>query len=177
MSVFFSKPANDDAIKKFIEMYPINLDDGYIQFIKKYNGIFVNGDGDYVDIKYNKVENEFISFQSLFGLNASNRNFDLSEINKELRQDIISINNSIVIGEDPGGNFYIFGEIQNNRKIFYWDRTYLHDNMSADKPDIIGCDGEGNYYIISENFEEFWKLLNSYISGMKFIQREHWPNS
>jgi len=173
MSVFFWKSPDEELIRNLMDKYAVSLDDDYIQFLKKYNGIFVDGDGDYIDIKLDKVENEFISFQALFGLNNPRRNFDLFQLNDELRQEIESLSHPLVIGEDPGGNFYVLENTPESKKVFYWDRTHLHCNANADKPDIAEHGEEGNYYMVSENFGEFWKLLSSYTDQMKFVQAQH----
>ena len=173
MTMFYAQPAKQKSINRLLENFPITAESEFINYLNRYNGIFIDGD-DYIDIGYTKVNNGFISFQALFGLDSENKNFNIEVVNKELRHEIHSIENPLIIGDDPGGNFYVAEG--NSWKIFYWDRIYLHNETGSDHPDIIGQDQEGNYYVISNSFGEFFEILNAFFMKMDSVEQQHWPD-
>jgi hypothetical protein len=175
MAILFSTPANVENIDALEAKFSIKIDDSYREFLTKYNGIFIDGE-DYADIEFNKVKNGFISFQSLYGLNSSNRNFDIFKINDKLLSQIAALKCPLIIGDDPGGNFYVMGLSSGGCNVFYWDRTFLHSS-SNDESDIVARENEWPYYLVAKTFGDFWDILYVFLSEMNFVKQENWPDS
>jgi len=129
----------------------------YLSFLEKQNGLFLYESGIYCEIPFD-VDDGFISFVELFGLDLDNENQDLKTQNQELKGEIKSIKNPFFLGEDGGGNFYV--QDMDNFKIYYWDRTLIHmDTNYTFKEEI------GNLYFLCDGFERFLKLINKYTKG------------
>ncbi|KVA57987.1 hypothetical protein WI61_11610 [Burkholderia cepacia] len=145
----------------------------YANFLAKWNGLFVSG-ADYLDLDFSGVDNGVISFSSLFGLAASNENFDLIEQNERVRDEVGFLSEFFVIGDDPGGNYYALAEFGDARKVLYWDRTNLRADDTA-KPDIAEVAECGNLYCVADGFPA---LLDTVVAGtkhMQFIPVDDWP--
>lgn len=176
MSVFYSVPAVDTDIDDVAKRYSISIDPEYRQFLKKYNGIFVAGE-DYVDLDFDKVENSLISFQALFGLHSTNGNFNLLNVNNDYADELSSIDSKLIIGDDPGGNYYVIGlDDSDVQCVYYWDRTHLHSFQNR-APDIREKNEEGDLYIVANSFFDFWDILYGHIRNMSFVKQDNWPDS
>lgn len=55
----------------------------HIEKLEKYNGLRIDYP-DYCDIPFDKVDNGYVSFDSLLGHDISNQNYDISVMNEEL---------------------------------------------------------------------------------------------
>lgn len=145
----------------------------YADFLKKWNGIFVGGD-DYLDFDLPGVDSGLISFSSLFGVGASNKNFDLVHQNESVCDEVGFLDEFFVIGDDPGGNYYALALVDGVRKVLYWDRTHLHaDDVS--KPDIAEVDECGNLYYVADGFAAFLDMVVDGTKNMQFVPQDNWP--
>jgi hypothetical protein len=64
---------------------------------------------EYVDLPFTKVDNGEISFQALYSFSVKNENFDLIFQNKTYGSELSFLDFPFLIGEDPGGNYYLIG--------------------------------------------------------------------
>jgi hypothetical protein len=183
MPALFANPASESDIEFLEKKYSIKLDNGLKNFYIKYNGIFIARDSeldrigdDYVNIEFNKIYHGYISLLGLYGLNSSNENFNIFNINDSFLNEITSLQMPLIIG-DTWSDFYVTGYWKNKFGIFYWDRSFSY-LLPDDKPDIeAASENEGAYYLVAEDFDSFWKLLTPSLDKMKFIKQEDWPNS
>lgn len=128
-----------------------NLPQDYLSFYEKYNGLIIT-DPDYLDIEFSTLNGLEISFDAILEVSSENDSYDLITINKELGDDLPN-SIFIIIGSDPGGNFFIMNK--DNSNIFYWDRTIIHSELDVD---FIECD-IGNIYSIELKFSNFIDLI------------------
>jgi hypothetical protein len=145
----------------------------YANFLRRWNGLFVDG-ADYLDLDFSGVDNGMISFASLFGLDASNGNFDLIEQNERVKDEVGFLSEFFVIGDDPGGNYYALAKFGDAHKVLYWDRTHLHADDTA-KPDIAEVAECGNLYYVADGFSEFLDTIVAGTKQMQFIPLDDWP--
>ncbi|MBD2782869.1 SMI1/KNR4 family protein [Xenorhabdus szentirmaii] len=162
---------DDREIFSIEQRYSITLPKSYCSFLKKYNGFYIE-DPDACNLEYHGVDDGEIAFDSLFGINIENENFNLDEINNDYLDEISFIKNTLIIGTDPGGNFYVLVTEGESKGIYYWDRTHLHVEDDVQDIAINEVDECGNLYRISDSFETFFKQLLSQTEdkGMKLIQ-------
>lgn len=168
MSIEISGSIEKQEARKILEKYNSYIPNDYIEFLSKSNGIFINGNS-YCVIPFSKVDDKEVSFQELYGIKTNNIEFDLENING-IRLDITSFNNPIIIAGDPGGNFFLFSGNQNDNKIYYWDRSHIHLDNNSDYPEK---NEEGNIYIFSNNFNEFYELIIKNLGGDTSIIRKN----
>lgn len=167
MSIEISGSIEKQEVRKILEKYNSYIPNDYIDFLSKSNGIFINGNS-YCVIPFSKVDDKEVSFQELYGIKTNNVEFDFENINN-IRLDITRFNNPIIIAGDPGGNFFLFSGNQNDNKIYYWDSTHIHLNNNSDYPEK---NEEGNIYIFSNNFNEFYELIIKNLGGDTSIIRK-----
>ena len=70
-------------------------------------------------------------------------------------KELSSVDDAMVVGEDPGGNFFlIIGNL--NYGVYYWGRTHLHYSGQAD---LAENEEEGDLYKVSDCFNDFYDLV------------------
>ncbi|MGS0897310.1 SMI1/KNR4 family protein [Burkholderia stagnalis] len=173
MPVLYGVKSAKPLFAKLESKIGFNIPADYANFLKKWNGIFIEG-SDYIDLDFSGVNNGIISFSSLFGLGASNGNFDIIEQNERVRDEVGFLNEFFVIGDDPGGNYYTFARFGDVHKVLYWDRTHLHVNDTA-KPDIVEVGECGNLYYVTDEFPVFMNMIIAGTKHMQFIPLDDWP--
>jgi hypothetical protein len=131
----------------------------------KHNGLFI-GDKSYCDIPFIKVDDEQFAFQELYAIDAENSGMDLIQCN-EISDEITAFADPIVIGADPGGNFFIINCNKNDDSIYYWDREHIHYDNNYDYGEK---DEEGNIYKIYSSFSEFYDAIILNTGGDKTIK-------
>ncbi len=163
MAINYSIGANDIEIQAFKTKFgfDIDLESEYLQFLKERNGLFLS-DETYCDIPFSMVDNGFISFQELYGINLINKNWNIDRLNNNYLDEIKSVKNVIIIGGDPGGNKFLLSTKNDNVKVFYWDRGHIHFDDNYDYKEV---DEEGNLYIVANSFSEFIKMIKDNIEG------------
>ncbi|WP_028301881.1 SMI1/KNR4 family protein [Oceanospirillum beijerinckii] len=134
--------------------------DDYKDFLLAFNGLLII-DNNYCEIPFSKVDDGFISFQELYGLGLSNNDLDLISNNKELSCELTNIKLPLIIGGDPGGNFF-FVDYGTDESVYYWDRSHIHFDGNEDIKEFDEC---GNAYIVTPNFKDFYELVLNNISG------------
>ncbi|EQB98841.1 SMI1/KNR4 family protein [Photorhabdus temperata] len=164
MPIVYGDGLSNKEIAEIENKYSIAFPKSYVDFLNKYNGLVVR-EFDACDIPYDNVDNGFISFDALFGVRFINDNFDLYEINDDYLDEISFINSCFIIGVDPGDNFYILVNDQDNIGVYYWDRTHLHaddDLQNYHFKEINEC---GNLYKVSNSFDDFFKSILEFTKG------------
>ncbi|MDR0244627.1 MAG: SMI1/KNR4 family protein [Burkholderia sp.] len=145
----------------------------YANFLRKWNGLFIDG-GDYLDFNFPSVGSRIISFSSLFGLDVANKNFDVIDQNQRVKGEAGIQGEFFVIGDDPGGNYYVLAKIDDVHKVLYWDRTHLHAGNTS-RPDIAEVDEGGNLYYVADGFSAFLIMIVDGTKHMQFISLDMWP--
>jgi hypothetical protein len=146
-----------------------SLPEDYKRFLRDRNGIAVSG-SDWVNLPFPQVSGAEIAFMFLFGFRVANRNLDVVSQTTDLSDDVTHLGNIVVIGDDGGNNPYVLVPRSGSYKVFYWDRTHLHDD-SANPVNDIPEQGEcGNMYLVSETFDDFWTLLMTFVKDFQFVQ-------
>jgi len=175
MPVLCGKPisAADAEALNAIAGFP--LPQSYLAWILGQNGLYISG-SDYVDLPFDKVDDGQISFSALFGLNISNTKFDLAYSNSMYREDLDFMDEVFIIGDDPGGNFYLLIRNQSGEPVYYWDRTHIHMLDASFKPDIMEQNECGNLYLFSDSFEDFLSEINQHTGQMHRVVAEDWPS-
>ncbi|NIF24411.1 SMI1/KNR4 family protein [Candidatus Pantoea multigeneris] len=132
--------------------------DDYKNFLSNYNGFRVSSP-DHCDIPYNNVDNNFISFDALFGHKVNNDNYDIESVNDDVIDELSFISNAVVIGIDPGDNFYVLVTEGEKSGVYYWDRACLHADDKKNNYSISGEDGYLHLYFYAKTFKQFFDLL------------------
>jgi hypothetical protein len=110
-------------------------------------------------LEYEGVDDRVIAFYALFGINMKNPNHDIFRQNENFLNELDFIDAKLIIGDDPGGNFYLILNGSESQGVYYWDRTHLHaedDIQLFETPEQNGC---GNIYKITNSFTEFYKEI------------------
>ena len=69
------------------------------------------------------------------------------------------IDDKLIIGDDPGGNFYLILNGSESQGVYYWDRTHLHAEDDIQEFEIAEQNECGNIYKITNSFTEFYKKI------------------
>jgi hypothetical protein len=158
MPIVYGEGLNSEKIIEIEDKYSISFPKEYVDFLSKNNGLYIKSP-EFCDFTYDKVDNGFISFHALFGINFINENFDLIENNNDYLDEISFIDSSFIIGSDPGDNFYVLVNDGNNSGIYYWDRTHLHAEDDIQNYYFEEVDECGNLYKLSDSFDDFLKTI------------------
>lgn len=62
--------------------------------------------------------------------------------------------NALIIGADQGGGIILYITAGDDKGIYYWDHAHFFPQSSQE---------EGNTYFLADSFDDFYKLLKSYI--------------
>lgn len=133
-----------DSCNVIQEHFNIELPSDYCTFLTKHNGAVIDDNYFYVDdLK------EYILFNLFYGVNTSEKSYDLISKNTEYIEDIPE--ESILIGRDQGGGWILLICDGENDGIWYYDHSYFFEQSSD----------ELNTYFICETFSEFLKILET----------------
>ncbi len=133
---------NINNIKKIEKELHITLPEDYKNFLVKYNGAAI--DNAYFDVD---DLNQQIMMGVFLGVDLMENANSIININKEFKDDILE--NSLLIGDDPGNGLILLIFDGENDGVWYYDHTYFFE-QSTD---------ELNTYFICDTFSEFIKLL------------------
>lgn len=158
MAILTGIGINEESIKLLAENLSVVFPDDYKKFLINYNGFIVTSP-DYCDMPYDNVDNNFISFDGLFGINVNNENYDIEYINSDVVDELSFMSNVLVIGVDPGDNFYVLVTEGEKSGVYYWDRTCLHSDDEKINFSIAGPDESLHLYFCTKTFEQFFELL------------------
>lgn len=92
--------------------------------------------------------------------------------NNEFIEELAFLNNVIAIGEDGGGNPYVIASDSEKDSVYYWDRTYLHEDNSVRDADIPEIDDSGSLFFISSSLGEFYKLISNQLGEDSVVVEE-----
>lgn len=134
----------------------VTFPDDYRHFLSTHNGFRVVSP-DSCDMPFNKVDNGFISFDALFGHRVNNENFDIAVINDEFLDELSFIGSAVIIGTDPGDNFFVLVTEGKQAGVYYWDRTCLHADDNKQDYAIAGEDDSLHLYLCSKTFTQFFE--------------------
>lgn len=140
------------------------LPDEHGDFLQKMNGFFLTAP-DYVQIPLSSIDEGSISFDRMFGWLPDDECNDVVAFNNEFIEELDFLEEAIAIGEDGGGNPYVIVNESNRGGVYYWDRTHLHDGESISNVDIPEQNDCGNLYLVSSNFDEFYKMILQLLGG------------
>lgn len=168
MPVMYDQPLSRERCAKLESALRLSLPEDYKNFLCKWNGIFVSLP-DWVNLPFDKVYGGEIAFTALFGFCVANKNFNIVEMNANLKDDIAHLGNVVVIGDDGGDNYFVLLQRSNYYSVFYWDRTHLHGDSVDSDCDIQEQDECGNLYFVSETFDDFWMLLSGHLANFQYI--------
>lgn len=160
MAIFTGTGISEADIDNLAGKFSVIFPDDYSDFLKTYNGFRVKSP-DYCNIPFNKVDNGFISFDVLFGHGVSNKYFDISTMNNELLDELSFVEHAVIIGADPGGNYYVLITEGRQSGVYYWDRTCLHLEDVKQDYSIADEDEEEtqHLYLVVCNFQQFFDML------------------
>ncbi|EPR9026328.1 SMI1/KNR4 family protein [Cronobacter dublinensis] len=174
MAIFTGTGIGETDIDSLGRNFLVTFPDDYSDFLKTYNGFRVKSP-DYCNIPFNKVDNAFISFDVLFGHGVSNKYFDISTMNDELLDELSFVEHAVIIGADPGGNYYVLITEGGQSGVFYWDRTCLHLEDVKQDYSIADEDEEEtqHLYLVASTFQQFFDILAAQTiqQGMSVSQR------
>lgn len=156
-------------VEKLEKKYKLLLPSAYKNFLAAHNGLYL-ADKSYAMLPLDTVDDSEVSFLVLFGIQLNNNNFELDYINR-FRDEIATMDKPFIIGEDPGGNFFLLNANGIDSSIYYWDRTHLHLS-SEGLPSYPEQDEEGDIYTCSKNFDKFYTTILSSVEGDTRIQKE-----
>lgn len=139
--------------KRFIntveENFSFSLPNHYIDFLVKYGEINITFPN-YVEFTVDYLEDSSVSIESILGNN-------IVEVNREFLDEIEDYIDAIIIGSDPGGNFFLLEKTTGH--ILYWDRTWLHDYIGKNfDKDVLSYKNEDDRPSIFLLFGDFTEL-------------------
>lgn len=140
----FEKITNDDIVE-IEKMFDILLPNDYKKFLLNYNGASVNNECNEL---YLDDINEIINIDVLYGIHTGDSNFDIEYWTNEYMNDLLE--KTVIIGDSLQHGFIVLICDGSNNGVYYYDDSYYFDS-SNDK---------SNVYLISNTFDEFWKLLS-----------------
>ena len=121
---------------------------------------FVVKSPDFSELDYDGVDEGVIAFNALYGVGTQNYHFDINHHNDNYLNELDFVNDKIIIGDDPGGNYYIIINSQNEKGVFYWDRTHLHSEDDIQNFAIPEKNDCGNIYKVADSFSSFYALVS-----------------
>lgn len=138
--------------------YNISLPYDYRRFLEKYNG-FVVKSPDFSELRYDGVDEGIIAFHALFGMGIQNHYNDIVYHNENFLNEIDFLKEKIIIGDDPGGNYFLIINVDDEKGVYYWDRTHLHSEDDIQNFSISEKNDSGNIYKITDDFSSFCDLV------------------
>lgn len=168
MPISCGKPKTKDELRILEGKFKVGLPEDYKEFLRLKHG-FVVKPPDFCELEYEGVDEGVIAFYALFGINMKNPNHDIFRQNGCFLNELDFIDDKLIIGGDPGGNFYLILNGSKNQGVYYWDRTHLHAEDDIQKFDIAEKNECGNIFKISNSFTEFYERIceSSLDAGVK----------
>lgn len=160
MAIVTGTGIGQSEINQLGNHFSIAFPSDYIDFLNKYNGFRVMSP-DYCDIHFDKVDNNYISFDALFGYQVNNENYDIVVMNDECSDELSFVENAVIIGTDPSDNFFVLITDGDKSGVYYWDRTCLHVDDKKNNYDISGEDESHHLYLCAKTFTQFFNELVS----------------
>ncbi|MFR0674233.1 SMI1/KNR4 family protein [Enterobacterales bacterium AW_CKDN230030176-1A_HGKHYDSX7] len=146
------------------------LPEPYRRLLMRMNGFHIAAP-DHVQLRLSAVEAGEISFDRLFGVRAAARCNDLISFNKEFIDELDFIEGAFAIGEDGGGNPFVWIADPQARGVYYWDRTHLHAFDDPNEFDIAEQEESGPLYKVADDVDAFYKLILSALGArVDFIE-------
>lgn len=144
---------NAELIEK---KYQISLSQDYKDFIYHRPNGFMVEEPNFIEFEVCFLVESLVVLDKIYGFD------ELIEMNSELLSDINDFLKCIVIGEDPGGNFFLIEDITG--RILYWDRTNLHKALNTSKrvptPEIdLSISRNEEIYYIFDGFKDLESLI------------------
>lgn len=158
MPISYGKPANKDEIKVLEGKLKVSLPEDYKEFLRLKNG-FVVKSPDFCELKYEGVDEGFIAFYALFGINMKNPSQDIFRQNGIFLNELDFIDDKLIIGDDPERNFYLILNGSESQGGYYWDRTHLHAEDDIQEFENAEKNECGNIYKITNGFTEFYEII------------------
>ena len=162
MPVSCGKMITEADIQRLEKRYRISLPEDYKTFLLLNNGFVVKS-------PYRGVDEGAIAFNALFGMQAKNDYYDVIYNNDELLSELDFIDSKLIIGDDPGGNYFLLLNGEHQKGIFYWDRTHLHAEDTLQDFEIPEQNECRNLYRLSDTFTAFFEMISeqTLAQGMK----------
>jgi hypothetical protein len=171
MPVLYWPPISQEDCAELEGFLGFELPADYKAFLCQWNGLFVDLP-DWVNLPFAKVDDGWIAFTFLFGFRVPNKNQDIEKLTFELKDELAHAGDFAVIGDDGGDNFFVLMGSPDPGKVYYWDRTHLHQGPLVSEADIPENNECGNLYLAGSTFGEFWALLSGYLRDFQFVPRE-----
>jgi hypothetical protein len=178
MPIRCGQPLSPSKLTELEALAGYKLPKDYVSFLCRWNGMIVDSP-EYVDLPFTKVDNGEISFQALYSFSVKNENFDLIFQNKTYGSELSFLDFPFLIGEDPGGNYYLIALYNGSYSILYWDKTHLHAEDLRGSPDVAGTDECGALYLVANSFESFWQMISVQLNNFEritIIEQVDWPS-
>lgn len=131
-----------EAVNNFENIIGFLLPEDYKQFLIEYNG--GTSKVRYSTFKVEGLESR-IPLDVLYGIDVGKRHFDLRYTNEAYKDDILP--GSIIIGDEPGGGFWVLMDCRDYKGVYYWDSPYYFEQS----------DEENNLYKAADSFSDFIK--------------------
>jgi len=156
-----------DAIEFTCEVV---LPESYRRLLMRMNGFYIAAP-DHVQLRLNAVEAGEISFDRLFGVLPAATCNDVISFNTEFIDELSFVEGAFAIGEDGGGNPFVWIAAPRARGIYYWDRTHLHASDDPNDFDITEQEESGHLYKVADDVDAFYKLILSALgTSVDFVE-------
>ncbi|WP_413796606.1 SMI1/KNR4 family protein [Kosakonia cowanii] len=158
MPLSYGKPAAKNAILPLLKTINFSAPEEYLDFLQKKNGLVVKSP-DYCNLPYPGVDQGEVAFSALFGINTCNKYYDLKYNNDEFLEELDFLSDALLIGDDPGGNYFVLMNGAGREGVYYWDRTHLHAEDDIQQFDIAEQQEGGNLYKVAADFTTFYQMV------------------
>ncbi|MDV5356879.1 SMI1/KNR4 family protein [Enterobacter asburiae] len=158
MPLSYGKPAAKNAILPLLTTFSFSAPEAYLDFLQLLNGLAVKSP-DYCNLPYHGVERGEVAFSALFGIDTRNKYYDLKYYNDEFLEELDFLSGALLIGDDPGGNFFVLINGGDREGVYYWDRTHLHCEDDIQQFDIAEQQECGNLYKVAPDFTIFYQMI------------------
>jgi len=159
MPISCGKPLSGSEIHSLETKFNISLPHDYREFLEKKNG-FVVKSPDFSELNYDGVDEGIIAFHAFFGIGTQNHYNDIDYHNDNFLNEIDFLKEKIIIGDDPGGNYYLIINVDDKKGVYYWDRTHLHSEDDIQAFAIPEKNDSGNIYKITDDFSSFYNFVS-----------------
>lgn len=158
MPVSYGKPVAKSAILPLLSAFDFSAPEAYVDFLQQKNGLVIKSP-DYCNFPYCGVDEGKVAFSALFGINTRNEYYDLKYNNDECLDELDFLSDALLIGDDPGGNYFVLMNGDGREGVYYWDRTHLHAEDDIQQFDIAEQQESGNLYQVAPDFTTFYQMI------------------
>ena len=158
MPLSYGKPAAKNAILPLLKTINFSAPEEYLDFLQKKNGLVVKSPN-YCNLPYPGVDQGEVAFSALFGINTCNKYYDLKYNNDEFLEELGFLSDALLIGDDPGGNYFVLMNGAGREGVYYWDRTHLHAEDDIQQFDIAEQQEGANLYKVAADFTTFYQMV------------------